>query len=148
MLTPKQTRRSIRFRGPQGQLLDPDQELDCLCSHSQAIFGTGMQEQPMKCAPWLPDRDDIYTQFRRTKPQKAVAPGTVCGIVIKELAEPPGVLSRNLGNPLHLSLLAKRRVSSPADLRPIALTCGLGSSCPWIYNKHTIDFHVLVLQKG
>lgn len=47
-LTPKQLRRSIRFRGPNGQVLSPEQELNVLCQHFQEILDCTC---PVQCAP-------------------------------------------------------------------------------------------------
>ena len=127
--------------------------MDCLRHHFQAIFGTGKPEKPIQCAPWLPDRDDICTQLRKTKSQEAVAPGTAPGIVIKVLAEPladwlavyiwsnwrssPDIPS--MWKDAHLSLLAKRKVASPADLKPIADTRTGQGHVGYLYAKGAGD---------
>ena len=160
-LTPKQLRKAIRFRGPQGQILAPDQELDWLCDHFHDLFGHEDQPCPLTCAPWLVSADEIAVQLSKTKIHKAVAPGTLPGNIIKSMAEP---LARCLEAYLwsqwqsapcvpacwkdaHLTLLAKNKVLTPADLRPIALTCGLGKALLGTYMQKARDFMLPTMQK-
>ena len=86
---------------------------------------------------------DLAHELRATKIDKAVAPGTLPPLIIKRFASQlASWLYRYLEITWHhhrpsipaewkdavLTLLAKRTVTNPTDLRPIALTCGLGKT--------------------
>ena len=142
-LTPKQPRRQIRFRNA-GVAQDPQAELNALMAHFEAIFCATSSDVPPLTSLELPfTQEDLERELRATKIDKAVAPGTVPPLIIKHFASH---LSHWLYRFLEvewgsahptipaawknasLSLLAKRTVHSPNDLRPIALTCGLGKA--------------------
>lgn len=161
-LTPKQLRRSIRFRSQEGYILSPDQELGILQDHFQENFGAEDQHPPSTGVPWKLTADVIEQQLRSISGQKAVAPGTLPSIVLKTLAQPlsqwleaylwsnwsqcPLIPQSWKDAHLSLSLLAKRKAQSPADLRPIALTCGLGKATLGAYIQQARDFtlpHIL-----
>lgn len=142
-LTPKQARRAIRFQDSHGLLQDPQQELTCLQVHFTKIFD--VHSDPVmipQCMPWIPSEADLCRQLRLTKSLKAVAPGALPGLVAKKLAPElatwlhaylttqwgPHSDVPQLWKDAFLTLLAKRTVQSPADLRPIALTCCLGKA--------------------
>ena len=164
-LTPKQARRAIRFRDAQGLLQDPQQELTRLQVHFTKIFD--VPTDPVltpTCSPWIPSANDLYHQLRKTKPLKAVAPGTLPGLVAKRLAPelaswPHTYLTMQWGThcvvpqlwrDAFLTLLAKRTVMSPSDLRPIALTCCLGKAVLGAYidlakfymNPHLLQYPI------
>ena len=142
-LTPKQVRRMVRFRGNAGEPLLADQEIRYLEQHFAPIFQTQEAQQvPFTCAPVLLTEAEIVCQLARTKKYKAVAPSTIPALMIRALAPPLGEwLHRYLHQSWRtapsipqewkdatLALLLKRLVLTPGDLRPIALTCGLGKA--------------------
>lgn len=159
-LTPKQARRAIRFRDAQGLLQDPRLQVDFT-----KIFD--VPTDPVltpTCSPWIPSANDLYHQLRKTKPLKAVAPGTLPGLVAKRLAPelaswPHTYLTMQWGThcvvpqlwrDAFLTLLAKRTVMSPSGLRPIALTCCLGKAVLGAYidlakfymNPHLLQYPI------
>ena len=142
-LTPKQPRRQIRFRNT-GTAQSPQEELNTLVSHFEAIFRATSSEFPPTEALIMPfTQDDLEHELRATKSLKAVAPGTMPPVLIKHFASGLAKwLYRYLEDAWQydrpvipatwkkavLTLLAKRPVHCPNDLRPIALTCGLGKA--------------------
>ena len=142
-LTPKQPRRQIRFRTA-GVAQTPQVELEALMTHFEAIFcGTSSDVPPLTPLDLPFTQEDLEHELRATQIDKAVAPGTMPPLIIKHFAPH---LSHWLYRFLEvewghaqptipatwknasLTLLAKRTVHSPNDLRPIALTCGLGKA--------------------
>ena len=51
-------------------------------------MGHGHGPDPIQWAPAHLSADELYQQLIRTKPNKAVAPGTLPGVVVKNLALP------------------------------------------------------------
>lgn len=143
ILTPKQPRRQIRFRAA-GIAQSPQEELQALELHFGAIFRATSSVFPELHAFELPfDQADLERELKAINHNKAVAPGTIPPLLLKHFATAMAQWThRYLGtswtsaHPVipqewkdaTLTLLAKRRATSPSDLRPIALTCGLGKA--------------------
>ena len=143
LLTPKQVRRMVRFRGSVGEPMLAEQELHHMERHFAPIFQTS--EAPTTtdtCTPVLLTEAELVFQLAQTKKYKAVAPSTIPALLIRALAPALGDwLHRYLQQSWRtapcipqmwkdatLALLPKRQVLTPGDLRPIALTCGLGKA--------------------
>ena len=142
-LTPKQPRRQIRY-WEAGLAQTPQEELNALRAHFEAIFRASTSEIPTLQAVTMPfTQADLEHELRATKIDKAVAPGTLPPLIIKHFApqlaswlyryleitwqhHQPSIPSE--WKDAVLILLAKRTVTNPTDLRPIALTCGLGKA--------------------
>ena len=143
-LTPKQPFRLIRLQGHRGTAISAPEECRQLEGHFANVFMSKIQYMPppMQSLETMPFTfDDLCNALAKAPPGKAVAPGTLPNLLIRslafELAEWLWGILHNLwieGRPTipqlwkdaWLSLLAKRAVRQPRDIRPIALTDGLG----------------------
>lgn len=134
---------SSQVRGTSGELLDAEQKLQCLEQHFRPIFqAADVHLVPSSCPPTLLTEDELVQQLSQTKCYKAVSATSLPAMLVKALAP-------SLGGWLHrflhehwrtapcippewknasLALLHKRPVVTPGDLRPIALTCGIGKA--------------------
>ena len=142
-LTPKQPRHQIRFRQA-GMAQSPQDELDHLLAHFEAIFRATSSELPPLSPLDVPfSQGDLEGELRAIRIDKAVAPGTIPPLLLRHFAcrfaqwthrflsatwnqSTPCIPST--WKDATLTLLAKRTVHTPNDLRPIALTCGLGKA--------------------
>ena len=142
-LTPKQPRRQIRFRQA-GIAQTPQEELHALRAHFEAIFCASTSDLPTLQSMTMPfTQADLEHELRATKIDKAVASGTLPPLILKHFAPQlaswlyryleitwqhpcPSIPSE--WKDAALTLLAKRPVTTPSDLRPIALTCGTGKA--------------------
>ena len=142
-LAPKQTRRMIRFRSPTGGSNSPEDEIKILTDHFTETFTASTSEISQLAHTDFPlTVQDVAQQLRKFNAFKAVAPNTIPSVLLKALSQPIAnwivpLLHEQWGKqPMiptswkdaHLALLAKRSVHSPMDLRPIALTCGVGKA--------------------
>ena len=150
-LTPKQPRRQIRFR-IQGVAQSPQDEINLMSQHFESIFRASSSDLPPLQSLNLPfTQADLDCELRAMKIDKAVAPGTIPPLIIKHFA--PSLASwlyrylthawtsatpciPSAWKDAELTLLAKRTVITPNDLRPIALTRGLGKAVLGTVVKH------------
>ena len=143
-LAPKQPFRLIRLKGHHGAALSAPSECQMLESHFAAVFQTSHPYDPPSMQPLVQmpfTFDELFEALAKAPIGKAVAPSTLPNLIIRslafEFADWLWTVLENLwmkGNPMipqqwkdaWLSLLAKRAVRQPKDVRPIALTDGLG----------------------
>ena len=143
-LSPKQPSRPIRFRTATGLALSPEVELDLLRQHFETVYCGSTPQMPgpsarLSSMPFT--ADDLRYNLARVPLTKAVAPGSLQPAVVRCLADDLAQIChqllvrewchRKVTIPQHwqaawLTLIAKRAVQTPKDVRPIALTDVLG----------------------
>ena len=143
-LCPKHCSATIRFRGEHGQAMTGVEESQHLAAYLSEVFDSAGQEPtvPEHCLSHLPfDIHELQDAFEHAGVHKAVGPHALPNIFVRALASPLAQwtyatlqqlwLHKPFQVPQHwkdawLTLLAKRTVKSPRDLRPIALTDSIG----------------------
>ena len=143
-LSPKQPQRPIRFRAVTGLAQSPEVELDLLRQHFENVYCGSTPQLPspsvrLSCMPFTVE--DLRYNLARVSMTKAVAPGSLQPAVVRGLADDLAQIChsilirmwchRKVTIPQHwqaawLTLIAKRAVHTPKDVRPIALTDILG----------------------
>lgn len=135
-LTPKQTRKTVRFRDDQGNLLSPVEELQLLEQYFQAIFQTERVALPFFHTHALVlTPEELERQLSELKENKAIAPNPLPTILVKNSA---GSLAQWLHTFLATTWTTRPMIPQcwkdakltllPTDLRPIALTDPVGKA--------------------
>ena len=145
-IAPKAPYKLIRLRGQNGAALTAPEECALLEAHFREVFQCQMQQtslegKPLACMPF--SKEALANAFAQASIHKAVAPGTLPNIVIRSLANEladwiwphldqlwtcQSPIIPQSWKDAWLCLIAKKNVRQPKDVRPIALTDGIGKT--------------------
>ena len=159
-LCPKQRPSPIRLRSPQGHPLNGQEECDFLQQHFSEVYASEASELqlPSFVLTEMPfSLDELQHAFDHASTFKAAGPEALPNLYLRAFA--PALASwtfcmlqqlwlfrpfevPQLWKDAWLTLLAKRQVRTPADVRPIALTDSIGKLVLGILTKKLkIEIH-------